>query len=77
MRLPFLATQHTGWYNDRIGENEVKVMQTWTVVGNKAYDLVYTSLPTKYKEYLPIIEEIIDSFEIVSPADRSNRNQSQ
>jgi hypothetical protein len=65
-------------YNDRIGNNEVKVMQTWTVIGNKAYDIVYTALPTKFEEYLPKIQELIDTFEIESPtANSSVKGQSK
>jgi hypothetical protein len=59
-------------YNDRIGENGVKVMQTWTVKGNKAYDIIYTALPMKYEEYLPKIERLIDTFEVESPTINSS-----
>jgi hypothetical protein len=59
-------------YNDKIGENDVKVMQTWTVKGNNAYDIVYTALPMKYEEYLSKIERLIDTFEIESPTTNSS-----
>ena len=68
---------HRVVYNDRIGEKEVKVMQTWTVIGNKAYDITYTALPTKYEEYLPTIEDLIGTFEVApSIANNTLRNQS-
>jgi hypothetical protein len=51
-------------YTDRRGQDEVKVMQIWTVKGDKAYDITYSGLPSKYNQYLPIIQKMLDSFEI-------------
>ena len=68
---------HRVVYNDRIGENEVKIMQTWTIVGDKAYDIAFYALPDTYEKYLPRIEEMINTFEVVFPGiDVPTENQS-
>jgi hypothetical protein len=68
---------HMVVYSDRIGENDVKIMQTWTVIGDKAYDIAYYALPDTYEKYLPRIEEMINTFGVVLPAsDVPAKNQS-
>jgi hypothetical protein len=53
-------------YTSRTSQGEVKVTRIWTVDGGKAYEIAYSALPNTYNQYLPIIQEMIDTFEIVS-----------
>ena len=46
-------------------ENERKAMQVWTLKGDKAYLITYKAEPEKYSKYLPTIQKMIDSFEII------------
>jgi hypothetical protein len=51
-------------YNNRTGQNELKIMKVWTTKEGKAYDITFSSEPTTYDHYLTIIEDMIKSFEI-------------
>jgi hypothetical protein len=53
-------------YTNRTSQGEVRVMRTWTIDGGKAYEITYSALPSMYHQYFPRIEEMIDTFEIVS-----------
>ncbi|GAB4528865.1 MAG: hypothetical protein Tsb0014_10490 [Pleurocapsa sp.] len=48
-------------------ENGQKVnrMQTWSVKEDKAYVITYTAVPEMYDTYLPTVEEMIESFELI------------
>jgi hypothetical protein len=41
-----------------------KIMQVWTIKGDKAYHITYAANETRYNDYLPLAQKIIDSFEI-------------
>ena len=45
-------------------EHERKAMQIWTLKGDKAYLITYKAEPGKYSKYLPIIQKMLDSFQI-------------
>ena len=50
------------------GEDEglsVKKMQVWTVFDNKAYTITYTAQSDRFKNYLPIVRQIIASFDLL------------
>jgi hypothetical protein len=51
-------------YTNRTSQGDVKVTRIWTVDEGKAYEIAYSALPNN--QYLPIIQEMIDTFEIVS-----------
>ena len=53
-------------YNGLEDGNWVRRMQTWSVVGDRAYVITYTALPENYDSYLPTVEKMIESFEIIS-----------
>lgn len=59
-------------YTYKKGDNELKVMEIWTVKENKVYKITYSALAQKYFDYMPIIQEMIDSFEIVSSYDQQS-----
>jgi hypothetical protein len=41
-----------------------EIMLLWTVKGNNVYTISYNAEAAKYSKYLPIVEKMIDSFEI-------------
>ena len=45
----------------------LKVMQTWTVIGNKVYLLSFSAESSKFTTNLPIAQKIIDSLKIQPP----------
>lgn len=44
----------------------VKRMQIWTVVESRAYTVTYTAQPKDYEKYLPIVQQITNSFNLLS-----------
>ena len=53
-------------YNGLEDGNWVRRMQTWLVVGDRAYVITYTALPESYDSYLPTVEKMIESFETIN-----------
>jgi hypothetical protein len=51
-----------------------KVMQVWTIKGNKAYHITYAANETRYADYLPPVQKMIDSFKIVSLTEFNDNN---
>jgi serine/threonine-protein kinase len=43
---------------------QLKNLQTWTIVGDKAYSFTFGAQPSHFASYMPTIEKVIDSFEI-------------
>jgi plastocyanin len=42
-----------------------EVMESWTVKGDRAYLVIYIAEAAKYSGYLPVIQQMLDSFEII------------
>ena len=42
-----------------------KIMQVWTIKDDKAYHITYATNETRYYDYLPPVQKMIDSFEIL------------
>jgi hypothetical protein len=42
----------------------LKIMQVWTTVGDNTYLLTYTAEASRYMQYLPIIQKMLDSFKV-------------
>ncbi|MGB3637025.1 MAG: hypothetical protein WBA39_05465 [Rivularia sp. (in: cyanobacteria)] len=42
----------------------LKNLQIWTLKANKAYIIIYTAEQEDYDKYIPVVEEIIKTFEI-------------
>ena len=53
-------------YTNSEGEDKHKTMQILSIKEDKAYLLTYSAEKRKYSDYLPTIEKMIDSFEIVT-----------
>ena len=45
---------------------DVKGMLIETIKGDKIYEILYTTEPERYDELLPIIQEMINSFQITN-----------
>ncbi len=57
---------HKVVYTNSEGEDKHKTMQILSIKEDKAYLLTYSAEKRKYSDYLPTIEKMIDSFEIVT-----------
>jgi len=44
---------------------DLKAMMVMTIKGDRAYIISYTAEPEKYSYYLPTVQKVIDSFEIL------------
>jgi hypothetical protein len=51
-------------------QNNLKIMEVYTIIYDKAYTLAYFAEGGKFDSYLPTIQKIINSFEIVTPQGR-------
>ena len=49
-------------------------MQVWTIKGDKAYHITYAANADRYSDYLPSIQKMIGSFEIVGLTEFNNNN---
>jgi hypothetical protein len=61
-------------------QNELKVMQIWTLKNGSIFDFTFSSLPQDYSNYLTTVQKMIDSLEIGQSlsvgAGNKNGNQS-
>lgn len=48
------------------GQNNLKVVEIWTINDDKAYSIQYSSEAQKYSKYLATIQKMVNSFEINS-----------
>ena len=48
------------------GQNNLKVMEIWTINDDKDYSIQYSSEAQKYSKYLATIQKMVNSFEINS-----------
>ncbi len=46
------------------GDIEFKIMHVWTIVGDRAYQITYTSLLSYYDQYIHQVEKMIKSFRV-------------
>ncbi|MBW4495258.1 MAG: protein kinase [Oscillatoria princeps RMCB-10] len=51
-------------YTGRDGGQNLKRMQMWAVINNKAYVITYEAEEQKYLQFLPVAQKMVDSFEI-------------
>jgi hypothetical protein len=42
----------------------LKIMQVWTTIGDNTYLLTYTAEASKYQQYLPVIQKMLNSFKV-------------
>ena len=55
---------HTVIFDAQDGGKNIKTMQTWTLMNNKAYALTYTAEKSEYSEYINTAEAMMNSLEI-------------
>ena len=55
---------HTVIFDAQDGQKATKIMQTWTLMNNKAYVLTYTAEKSEYSEYINTAETMMNSLEI-------------
>jgi hypothetical protein len=41
-------------------------MEIGTIIGNNRYFVDYTAISSKFVDYLPIVQEMINSFEVIN-----------
>ena len=51
-------------YQRQTNDKQLKTMQSWTVVNNRAYIVTYTAEEDKFNKFQPIVTKMIDSMEI-------------
>ena len=56
-KIVFIATDNR--------KHERTAMQIWTLKGNNAYLITYKAEPGKYSKYLPTVQKMIESFQII------------
>jgi hypothetical protein len=49
-----------------------KIMQVWTIKGDKAYHITYAADADRYSDFLPSVQKMIGSFEIVGYSELNN-----
>ena len=52
-------------YNGEENGNSIRRMQVWSLANNRAYVITYTAKSESYGRYLPIANNIIESFKII------------
>ena len=52
-------------YQGEENGSPVQRMQSWSLKGNRAYIITYTAKPDDYDTYLPMVDEIIESFQTI------------
>jgi hypothetical protein len=57
------TSSHRIVYDTNDGKS--KIMQTWTLVGQKVYLITYVSNPAEYLEFLPTIQKMVESFKLI------------
>ncbi|HVD36463.1 MAG TPA: hypothetical protein VNB68_03590 [Nitrososphaeraceae archaeon] len=51
--------------NTQEGPIKIKNLQVWTISGDNAYILTFGMESSKYSDYAPLIDDMINSFKIV------------
>jgi hypothetical protein len=51
--------------NTQEGPIKIKNLQVWTISGDNAYILTFGMESSKYSDYAPLIDDIINSFKLV------------
>ena len=63
-------------YTNTTSQGEPRVTRIWTIDADagKAYEITYTALPSTYQRFLPTIQEMINTFEIIPSPSSSSRS---
>jgi eukaryotic-like serine/threonine-protein kinase len=61
------TSAHKVVYTEKISGSLSKIMEVYTVKGNKGYILTYLAYADIYDKYLPIAQKIVDSLNVTVP----------
>jgi hypothetical protein len=63
-RVEYTNTERIFLSRDLTNSSSVKlrVMQVWTTIGDDSYIFTYNAEPSKYQQYLPVMERMLSSF---------------
>jgi len=61
-------------YTQKDGRATFDTLQIWIMSGNKIYTIIFNADPADYPMYLPIIQKMIDSFDILEDNNNTNSN---
>jgi hypothetical protein len=63
-RVEYTNTERIFLSRDLTNSSSVKlrVMQVWTTIGDNSYIFTYNAEPSKYQQYLPVMERMLSSF---------------
>jgi serine/threonine-protein kinase len=64
-------------YSETLQQLPITVMQVWAIKDNKAYILTYTAEAAKYSTYLPVVQKMFDSFELIGSTSGANNSTVQ
>ena len=56
---------NVGTFLDLWGIGKLKALEVWTVKGDKSYSILYITPVEKFEQYLPIAQQMINSFRII------------
>ena len=61
-------------YTQKDGRATFDTLQIWTISGNKIYTIIFNADPGDYPTYLPVIQKMIDSFDVLDDNNTNNSN---
>jgi hypothetical protein len=63
-------------YTQKDGRATFDTLQIWTISGNKIYTIIFNADPGDYPTYLPVIQKMIDSFDVLDDNSTNNNSNS-
>ena len=63
-------------FTEDVQNQKLKKTQVWTVDGNKAYVITFSAQESRYDDYLPSVESMLDSLQINSTQNSGNSRTS-
>ena len=64
-------------YTHKHGRAIFDTLQIWTISGNRIYTMIFNADPADYSTYLPIIQKMTNSFDIIFDDNNDNNNNNQ
>ncbi|HJT46757.1 MAG TPA: PsbP-related protein [Nitrososphaeraceae archaeon] len=61
-------------YTQKDGRATFDTLQIWTISRNKIYTIIFNADPGDYPTYLPVIQKMIDSFDVLDDNSTNNSN---
>jgi eukaryotic-like serine/threonine-protein kinase len=61
-------------YTQKDGRATFDTLQIWTISGNKIYTIIFNADPADYPTYMPVIQKMIDSFDVLDDNNTNNSN---